>query len=52
MSTYHEEAGKGSHRRTEDREAIKSNWDKIDWSKKENKDSGCSTTPEDVPVGD
>jgi hypothetical protein len=38
MSTYHEEAGKGSHRRTEDRELIESNWDKIDWSKKVDKE--------------
>ncbi len=39
MSTYHENAGKGDHRRVEDREAINSNWDKIDWSKKVEKNS-------------
>lgn len=32
---YYEECGKGDVRRKEDLKAIKSNWDKIDWSKKE-----------------
>lgn len=32
--TFYHECGKGSHKRVEDRKAIESNWDKIDWSKK------------------
>lgn len=55
MPTFHEEAGKGSHKRVEDRKAIESNWDKIDWSKKVEKkeeNSGCSNASENVPDGE
>lgn len=59
MSSYHKEAGKGSGRRQEDLKSIESNWDKIDWSKKDDKDSGeivnnsgCSDASENVPVRD
>jgi hypothetical protein len=42
---YYEEAGKGTHRRVEDREKIASNWDKIDWSKKteDKQEEVCAT---------
>lgn len=56
MTTFHEDAGKGDHRRVEDRKAIESNWDKIDWSKKSTpsseKESGCSNASESVPDGE
>lgn len=41
MATYHEDAGKGSHRRKEDKKAFESNYDKIDWGKKERKAEIC-----------
>lgn len=34
MATYHEEAGKGSHRRKEDKQKFEKNFDGIDWSVK------------------
>lgn len=47
--TYHSDAGKGSHRRKEDKQAFEKNFDGIDWSVKSKpveEDSGCSTTVE------
>lgn len=50
MATYHEEAGKGSHRRKEDKQKFEKNFDGIDWSVKVRSDelveqeAGCGTS--------
>lgn len=47
MATYHENAGKGDHRRKEDTKAFEKNFDGIDWSvkvKPVEEEAGCSTS--------